>query len=60
MSRREGAVRGGEAVLRLYGVEHFARISKGRRRIPRFTARRGLGRPVEPAGNGVKGGIVKK
>lgn len=46
VSRREGAIRGGESVLRLYGTEHFARITKGRKRIPRFTERKGLGRPA--------------
>lgn len=37
----ERARRGGEATLSRYGREHFSRISKGRKPIPRFIPKKG-------------------
>jgi len=44
--RHEVARMGGEAVLAKYGPGHFGRISKGRKRMPRFQPTGGNGRPA--------------
>lgn len=46
LRRYEVARMGGEAVLAKYGPGHFGRISKGRKRMPRFHPPGGNGRPA--------------
>ena len=46
MTRQESGYRGGSATFERYGARHMAAIAEGRKRLPRFSERKGLGRSL--------------
>lgn len=57
MTPREAGYKGGSATLDRYGAGHMARITQGRKRLPRFSEGKRLGRHSEGAGTQFKEGV---